>query len=48
MSGPLVILVGLIYAGIAVDQLIKGNIAMCAVFVGYAFANAGMYFAIHN
>ena len=43
MSGALIAFVGLIYAGIAVDQLRKGNVAMAMVYAGYAFSNIGLY-----
>ena len=46
MSGWLIILVTVIYAGIAVDQLFKGNIPMGVVYAGYAFANIGLYLAV--
>ena len=46
MSGWLIILVTVIYAGIAVEQLFKGNIPMGVVYSGYAFANIGLYLAV--
>ena len=46
MSGWLIILVTVIYAGIAVEQLFKGNIPMAVVYAGYAFANIGLYLAV--
>lgn len=46
MSGWLVILTGLIYAYIAIEQGIKGNTSMAVVYSGYAFSNVGLYLAV--
>lgn len=46
MSGWLIIVTTVIYAGIAVEQLVKGNIPMAVVYAGYAFANVGLYLAV--
>ena len=46
MSGWLVILTGVIYAYICLEQIIKGNPAMGMVYAGYAFANAGLFLAV--
>jgi hypothetical protein len=43
MSGPLIILVGFIYAYVSLEQGLKGNPGMCLAYAGYAFANAGLY-----
>ena len=43
MSGWLIALTGLIYAGVAVEQGLKGNTPMCLTYLGYAFANVGLY-----
>lgn len=43
MSGPLIILTGLIYAYVAVEQSYRGNLGMCIAYAGYAFSNAGLY-----
>jgi hypothetical protein len=43
VSGPLIALTGLIYAWIAVDQLWRGNPGMAIAYMGYAFANVGLY-----
>lgn len=43
MSGTLIALVGVVYAYIAFEQLMKGNPAMGMVFAGYAFSNIGLY-----
>lgn len=43
MSAWLIIFVGLIYAGISVEQFMKGNTGMGLTFAGYAFSNYGLY-----
>jgi len=46
MSYWLIGAVGFVYLGVAIDQLIKGNIGMAIAFFGYAFANAGLCLAV--
>lgn len=46
MSGWLVVLTGLIYAYIAIEQGLKGNTAMAVVYAGYAFSNGGLWLAV--
>ena len=43
MSPWLIIITGLIYAYIAIEQFLKGNSSMCVVYSGYAFSNIGLY-----
>ena len=43
MSGWLIIVTGLIYAWIAIEQGMKGNLSMAVVYSGYAFSNVGLY-----
>jgi hypothetical protein len=43
MSGWLIIVTGLIYAYIAVEQYVKGNVGMAICYFGYAFGNVGLY-----
>lgn len=43
MSGWLIILTGVIYAYIALEQGMKGNTGMLIAYAGYAFANIGLY-----
>lgn len=43
MSGPLIILTGVIYAWIAADQAWRGNPGMAIAYAGYAAANAGLW-----
>ena len=43
MSSWLIALVGLIYLGIGVDQINKGQLWMGLTFIGYAFSNVGLY-----
>jgi hypothetical protein len=41
MSGWLIGLVGLIYAGVCVDQYSQGNTGWAVIYFGYALANIG-------
>jgi hypothetical protein len=43
MSPWLIIVTGLIYGYIALEQGLKGNASMCVVYSGYAFSNIGLY-----
>jgi hypothetical protein len=43
MSSWLIIVTGLIYAYIAIEQGFKGNPAMAVVYAGYSFSNVGLY-----
>jgi hypothetical protein len=43
VSANLIIITGLIYAYIAVEQALKGNTAMAVVYSGYAFSNVGLW-----
>jgi hypothetical protein len=43
VSGPLIILTGLIYAYVAIEQGMKGNSGMAVAYAGYAFANYGLW-----
>jgi hypothetical protein len=43
MSGPLIILTGLIYLWIGIEQAMKGNAGMAITYVCYAGANAGLW-----
>lgn len=43
MSGPLIALTGVIYAYVAADQFWRGNPGMGIAYLGYAFANVGLY-----
>ncbi|CAB5219022.1 hypothetical protein UFOVP229_20 [uncultured Caudovirales phage] len=46
MSGNLIILTGAIYAYVAVEQGLKGNIGMLIAYAGYAFSNIGLYLMV--
>ena len=46
MSSWLIILTGLIYAYVAIEQGTKGNTAMAVVYSGYAFSNVGLWLAV--
>jgi low temperature requirement protein LtrA len=43
MSAWLIILTGLIYLYISLEQALKGNLPMAVVYSGYAFSNVGLY-----
>jgi hypothetical protein len=43
MSAWLICVTGAIYGFIAIEQGLKGNMAMCVVYAGYAFSNVGLY-----
>lgn len=43
MSGNLIVLTGLIYLYIAIEQFIKSNLGMSMTYMGYAFANVGLF-----
>ncbi len=43
MSGALIALTGLIYLYVALEQLYRGDKWLCIVYLGYAFANVGLY-----
>ena len=43
MSGWLIILTGLIYAYISIEQGFKGNTGLACMYAGYCFANFGAY-----
>ena len=43
MSTWLIVVTGLIYAYVAIEQGIMGNIAMAIVYAGYSFSNVGLW-----
>jgi hypothetical protein len=43
MSSWLIIVTGLIYAFISIEQLVKGNVGLAITYFGYAFGNVGLY-----
>jgi len=43
MSSWLIIVTGVIYAYISVEQALKGNSQIAIVYAGYAFSNVGLY-----
>lgn len=46
MSFWLIVLTGLIYAYVAIEQVTKGNIPLGLAYAGYAFANIGLSMAV--
>ena len=45
MSTWLIAVIGVVYLGVAVDLIIKGNIGLGIAFVGYSIGNVGLYIA---
>lgn len=43
MSAWLIAITGAIYLYVAVEQGYKGNFGMLITYIGYAFANIGLY-----
>lgn len=43
MSALLIALTGLVYLYVAIEQGYKGNFGMLITYIGYAFANIGLY-----
>ena len=42
MSTPLILVVGVVYLAVAVDQFRKGDTGMAIAWFGYALANVGL------
>lgn len=42
MSAWLIAIIGVVYAAVAVDLIIKGNIGLGIAFIGYAIGNVGL------
>jgi hypothetical protein len=43
MSAWLILLTGLVYAYVSIEQGMKGNVGMTIAYAGYAFSNIGLY-----
>jgi hypothetical protein len=43
MSRPIIVLVGLVYAYVAVDMGIKGNLGMAILYGSYSFGDVGLW-----
>lgn len=43
MSSWLIAMTGLVYAYVAIEQGLKGNIGLAIAYTGYAFSNIGLY-----
>jgi hypothetical protein len=46
MSKPLIVLTALIYTYVFAEQFYKGNTAMGIAYMGYAFANIGLWMEV--
>lgn len=42
-SQAMIVIPGFCYFCVAVNEAIRGNLAMSCVYCGYCFANAGLY-----
>lgn len=45
MSAWLIAIIGVVYAVVAADLLIRGSIGLGIAFVGYSIGNVGLYLA---
>ena len=43
MSGNLILLTGVVYTYVCLEQAMKGNVGMGIAYAGYAFSNIGLY-----
>ena len=43
MSAWLIAMVGVVYAVVAIDLIVKGNTGLGIAFVGYSLGNVGLY-----
>jgi len=43
MSGWLIVLTGMIYLYVSIEQVLKGNPGMGIAYLGYSFSNIGLY-----
>lgn len=43
MTRPLIVIVGLVYAYIAAETGLKGNVGMSITYAGYALGNVGLW-----
>lgn len=43
MSRPLIVLVGLVYAYIAAEMAVRGNVGLSIMYGGYAMGNVGLW-----
>ena len=46
MSAWLIAVVGVVYAVVAVDLIVKGNTGLGIAFIGYALGNVGLYISV--
>lgn len=45
MAGWLILLIGFVYVVVALDLFVHGKVGLSLAFVGYAFANVGLWIA---
>jgi hypothetical protein len=46
VSGLLIAITGVLYAGVALDQMLKHQPFMAMVYAGYAFSNVGFFLLV--
>jgi len=46
MSKTFIVITGILYTYVFVDQFVKGNHAMGIAYMGYAFANIGLWMEV--
>ena len=45
MASHLIAITGIIYAWVAIDLAMRGRYDLATAYLGYAFANVGLYYA---
>ena len=48
MAAPLIAITGIIYAWVAIDLSMRGRYDLATAYLGYAFANVGLYLVAKN
>jgi hypothetical protein len=48
MAAPLIAITGVIYAWVAIDLAMQAKYGLAIAYIGYAFANVGLYLAAKN
>jgi hypothetical protein len=48
MAAPLIAITGIIYAWVAIDLAMRGRYDLATAYLGYAFANVGLYLVAKN
>ena len=48
MAAPLIAITGVIYAWVAIDLAMRGRYDLATAYLGYSFANIGLFLAARN